>query len=250
MNKRLAGKTALITGAGAGFGAAMAKRFAAEGAQIAVVDINPVHARNIVEEIGDNAIAITADISHLGDVHHMVEATVAAFGRIDVFVANAGFTHRRMPLEHVSEDVFDLVQAVNVKALYYGVQSVLPVMERQKSGVILTMGAIAVERPRSGMTWFTAAKGWIMAASRAMALELADRNIRVNCLCPAEADTQSLQSSYGDTSKQTVEQLRAEIPLGRLSTPEDVANAALWLASDEAAFVTGAVLPIDGGYRL
>lgn len=247
---RLHGKTAVITGAGAGFGAAMAKLFVREGARVLVVDINLKKAESVAAALGEAAFPFQADISRLDDNHHIVEEAILRLNTIDIFVANAGFTHPVMPLEHVGKDAFDLVNAITINGLYYGVHSVLPVMEQQNSGCIITLGAITAERPRKGLTWFSAAKGWVIAATRAMAVELADRNIRVNCLCPSESNTETSKAFLGTDADITEEKLAQSIPLRRLSKPEDIAEAALWLASDEASYITGTILPVDGGYRL
>jgi len=248
MDKLLHHKTALITGGGDGFGAAIAQLFAAQGAHVVIADINLKKAQNLADKIGQQALAVKADVTRRDDTQHMVAQTQSHFGSLDIFVANAGFTHRQMPLTQVEEDIFDLVIAVNVKALYYGMQAVVPLMN--KGGSIITLGALAATRPRSGLTWFAAAKGFVMSATKAMALELAPQNIRVNALCPAEADEPSLTGFYGPETQSKRQELAEQIPLKRLSQSDDVAKAALWLASDQSSFTTGTLLPIDGGYHL
>lgn len=248
--KRLQGKTAVITGAGAGFGAAMAELFVEEGAHVLVVDINRKKAESVAAKLGDAAFPFQADISRLDDNRRIVEEAVLRLNTIDIFVANAGFALPMMPLEEVGKDAFDLVNAITIDGLYYGVHSVLPVMERQKAGCIITLGATTAERPRKGLAWFAAAKGWVIAATRAMAVELADRNIRVNCLCPSESNTETMKAIFGEDADIAEKKLAQSIPLRRLSKPKDIAEAALWLASDEASYITGTILPVDGGYRL
>lgn len=244
---RLKDKVAIITGAASGFGEGMARRFAEEGARVAVADLNARGAERVASEIGEAAIAVTADVSQRGDVEQMVYAAKSAFGRIDIMVNNAGYTHRNGDMLGVDEATFDLIAAVNMKAIYHSTLAVVPTMQRQGGGVILTTASTAGLRPRPGLTWYNASKGWAITATKSMAVELAPHNIRVNCLCPVAGDTGMLEKFMGADTPEIRERFRASIPLGRLSTPLDIANAALWLASDEAAFVTGVALEVDGG---
>ena len=169
------------------------------------------------------------------------------FGRIDIMVNNAGYTHRNGDMLGVSEDTFDRIFAVNMKAIYYATLAVVPVMEKQGGGSIITTASTAGLRPRPGLTWYNASKGWAITATKSMAVELAPKNIRVNCLCPVAGETGMLAQFMGEDTPEKRDQFRASIPLGRLSTPLDIANAALWLASDEAEFITGVALEVDGG---
>ncbi len=244
---RLKDKVAIITGAASGFGEGMARRFAEEGARVAVADLNARGAERVASEIGEAAIAVTADVSQRGDVEQMVYAAKSVFGRIDIMVNNAGYTHRNGDMLGVDEATFDLIAAVNMKAIYHSTLAVVPTMQRQGGGVILTTASTAGLRPRPGLTWYNASKGWAITATKSMAVELAPHNIRVNCLCPVAGDTGMLEKFMGADTPEIRERFRASIPLGRLSTPLDIANAALWLASDEAAFVTGVALEVDGG---
>ena len=175
------------------------------------------------------------------------EGYVARSGRIDIMVNNTGFTHRNGSLLDVSEDNFDLIAAVNMKAIYYSTLAVVPIMERQGGGSIITTASTAGLRPRPGLTWYNASKGWAITATKSMAVELAPKNIRVNCICPVAAETPMLGLFLGDDTPERRAQFKATIPLGRFSTPLDIANAALWLASDEATFITGVALEVDGG---
>jgi 3-oxoacyl-[acyl-carrier protein] reductase len=165
-------------------------------------------------------------------------------------VNNAGFTHRNMPLTEVDEHNFDLISAVNMKALYYSTQIVVPIMEHQGGGVIINTASATALRPRKGLVWYSASKGWIISATKAMALELAEKNIRVNCICPAESDSEALKLFLEDDTPEARQALKATIPLDRFSTPDDVAEAALGLASDAASMVTGTALSVDGGYSI
>lgn len=244
---RLEGKVAVITGAASGFGAGMARRFAEEGARVIVADLNAKGAGRIARQIGKAALAVTADVSIKADVDAMVEAALDAHGRVDIMVNNAGFTHRNGDMLGVDEDTFDLITAVNMKAIYHSALAVVPIMERQGGGSIITTASTAGLRPRPGLTWYNASKGWAITATRSMAVELAPKNIRVNCLCPVAGETAMLGLFMGEDTPEKRAAFRASIPLGRFSTPLDIANAALWLASDEAAFVTGVALEVDGG---
>jgi len=254
----LANKTALITGGGGGFGAAIARLFVAQGANVVIADINFKKAQDLADELGSQALAVKADVTRDDDTRFMVARTQEYFGALDVFVANAGFTHRQMPLTQLDEEVFDLVLAVNIKALYYGMRAVVPLMKA--GGSIITVGATIAQHPRPGLAWFCAAKGFVMSATKALAVELAPQNIRVNALCPAEADRTSLEAFYDENTQikreaqakreAKREALAQHIPLGRLTSGDDVAQAALWLASDHSSFTTGSFLPVDGGYHI
>lgn len=244
---RLKNKVAIITGAASGFGEGMAKRFAEEGAKIVVADLNAKGAERVAAEIGDAAIAVTTDVSLQSEFDQMVAAAMAAFGRIDIMVNNAGYTHRNGDMLAVEEDVFDLITAVNMKAIYHAARAVVPIMEGQGGGVILTTASTAGLRPRPGLTWYNASKGWAITATKSMAVELAPKKIRVNCLCPVAGETGMLAQFMGEDTPELRAKFRATIPLGRLSTPLDIANAALYLVSDEAAFITGVALEVDGG---
>ena len=246
-NMRLKGKVAVITGAASGFGEGMARRFAEEGARIVVADLNAKGAERVAGEIGKAAIAVTTDVSSRSEVDEMVYAAKSVFGRIDIMVNNAGYTHRNGDLANVDEPTFDLITAINMKAIYFSTLAVVPIMERQGGGVILSTASTAGLRPRPGLTWYNASKGWTITATKSMAVELAPKNIRVNCLCPVAGETGMLEKFMGEDTPERRAQFRASIPLGRLSTPLDIANAALWLVSDEAEFITGVALEVDGG---
>jgi 3-oxoacyl-[acyl-carrier protein] reductase len=244
---RLAGKTAIITGAASGFGEGMAKRFAEEGARIVVADLNLKGAQKVAAEIGKTAIAVHADVSRKEEVDAMVQAAMDQFGRIDIMVNNAGFTHRNGSMLDVDESTFDLIAGVNMKAIYYSALAVVPIMDMQGGGSIITTASTAGLRPRPGLTWYNASKGWAISATKSMAIELAPKNIRVNCLCPVAGETPMLGLFMGEDTPEKRAQFKATVPLGRLSTPLDIANAALWLASSEADFITGVALEVDGG---
>jgi 3-oxoacyl-[acyl-carrier protein] reductase len=247
MTKRLKDKVAIITGGASGFGEGMAKRFAEEGAKVVVADLNAKGAERVAGEIGKAAIATTTDVSQRAEIDEMVYAAMQAFGRVDIMVNNAGYTHRNGVLLGVDEQTFDLIAAVNMKAIYYSAMAIVPIMERQGGGSIITTASTAGLRPRPGLTWYNASKGWAITATKSMAVELAPKNIRVNCLCPVAGETGMLAQFMGEDTSELRAKFRASIPLGRLSTPLDIANAALWLASSEAEFITGVALEVDGG---
>jgi 3-oxoacyl-[acyl-carrier protein] reductase len=244
---RLKDKVAIITGAGSGFGEGMARRFAEEGAKIVVADLNPVGAERVAKDIGKAAIWTQTDVSQRFEFDEMVKATLDAFGRIDIMINNAGYSHKNGSLLDVDEGTFDLITAVNMKAIYHATQAVVPIMDRQGGGVILTTASTAGLRPRPGLTWYNASKGWAITATKSMAVELAPKKIRVNCLCPVAGETGMLSTFMGEDTPERRAQFKAVIPLGRFSTPLDIANAALWLCSDEAEFITGVALEVDGG---
>jgi 3-oxoacyl-[acyl-carrier protein] reductase len=244
---RLKGKVAIVTGGASGFGAGMARRFVEEGARVVVADLNAEGALQVAGAMGDNAAGIGADVSSRADTAAMVDLALERFGRLDIMVNNAGYTHRNGDLTGVDEETFDRIVAVNMKAIYHSALAVVPVMEKLGGGSIITTASTAGLRPRPGLTWYNASKGWTITATKSMAVELAPKNIRVNCLCPVAGETGMLASFMGEDTPEKRALFRASIPLGRLSTPLDIANAALWLASDEAAFITGVALEVDGG---
>ena len=244
---RLQDKVAIITGAASGFGEGMAKRFAEDGAKVVVADLNVKGAERVAKEIGDAAVHVQTDVSLKSEIDEMVAAAMDAFGRVDIMVNNAGYTHRNGDMLSIEEQTFDLIAAVNMKSIYYSTLAVVPIMEKQGGGSIITTASTAGLRPRPGLTWYNASKGWTITATKSMAVELAPKNIRVNCLCPVAGETGMLAQFMGEDTPEKRAQFRASIPLGRLSTPLDIANAALWLASDEAAFITGVALEVDGG---
>ncbi|MEM0942315.1 MAG: glucose 1-dehydrogenase [Pseudomonadota bacterium] len=249
---RLSGKAALITGAGSGFGEGIAWRFAEEGARVLVVDQHGEAASRVAGEINEShqgaAKAHTADVSKPLDVNGMIKAALNEFDHLDILVNNAGVTHRNQPMLEVEEEEFDRVYAVNVKALYLAAKAAVPIMAKQEGGgVFLTIASTAGVRPRPGLTWYNGSKGAAITLTRSMAVELADQKIRVNAINPVAGDTPLLEKFMGEDTPEKREAFEATIPLGRLSQPRDIANAALYLCSDEAAFLTGVCLEVDGG---
>ena len=248
---RLANKVAIVTGAGSGFGEAIARRYAEEGAQVVVNDIAAGSAERVAREIGaggGKASARVADVSKDGDVGGLVNSTLERFGRLDIVVNNAGATHRNRPMLEVGEDEFDRIYAVNVKSLFLTAKHAVPQFRKQGGGCFVTIASTAGVRPRPGLTWYNGSKGAAIVTSRSMAAELGPDRIRVNVINPVIGETGLLEMFMGmpDTPDNRRKFL-AGIPLGRFSKPLDVANAALFLASDEAQFITGACLEVDGG---
>jgi 3-oxoacyl-[acyl-carrier protein] reductase len=244
---RLKDKVALVTGGGSGFGQGIARTFAREGAKVAVVDIAENAAKSVAVAIGPDAIAVRADVANAVDVNRAVAEVVRSFGKLDILVNNAGISHRNRPMLEVEEEEFDRVFAVNVKSIYLFARAVLPQMRAQGRGVILNIGSTAGLRPRPGLTWYNGTKGAVHAITKSMAIELAPERIRVCALAPVAGETPLLATFMGEDTPEKRALFRSTIPLGRLSQPADIANAALFLSSDEADLVTGVVLEVDGG---
>ena len=245
---RLQGKIALVTGAASGFGTGIARTFAREGAKIVLMDLNGDGAKSVAASIRNAATAVQGDVTSAPDIARAVQVAVDFGGRLDIVVNNAGWTHRNKPLLEVTGEEFDRVFNVNVRSIFLMTQAAVPVMKGQGGGVILNIGSTAGIRPRPGLTWYNGSKGAVNLLSRSMAAELAPDRIRVNCVAPVIGATNMLEPLMGvpDTPENRAKFL-ATIPLGRLSRPEDIANACLYLASDEAEFITGVVLEVDGG---
>ncbi|MCK0150272.1 SDR family oxidoreductase [Marivita sp. S6314] len=242
---RLRNKTALVTGAASGFGAGIARKFAAEGARVVVVDLNTQAAEAVASDIG--GLAHTADISKRDDVDGMIDAAISELGHLDILVNNAGITHLPAPLEEVSEEDFDRVFAVNCKSVYLTAQKIVPHFKSRGSGAILNVASTAGVSPRPRLNWYNASKGWMITATRTMAVELAPDGIRVNALNPVAGETPLLKSFMGEDTPETRAKFLSTIPMGRFSTPEDLGNAAAFLCSDEASMLTGVCMEVDGG---
>lgn len=246
---RLKDKVAIVTGAASGFGAEIARSYAREGAKVVIADLNEAGARAVAAEIGSVALAIKCDVTSRADIDATVKAALENFGAVDIVVNNAGYTHKNQPLLNVDEATFDRVFAVNVKAIYHMTMAVVPVMrERKQGGCIINVGSVAGIRPRPGLTWYNGSKGAANLVSKSLAVELAPDNIRVNVICPVMGDTGMLGDFMGvpDTPENRARFI-ATIPMGRLAVPLDIARAAVFLASEEADFITGVELPVDGG---
>jgi len=244
---RLKNRIAIVTGAASGFGAEIARQYAIEGARVALADINEAGARKVAAECGDEAIAVKCDVSQRADIDALVKRTLDRFGGLDIVVNNAGWTHKNGPLLDVDEATFDKVYAINVKSIFHMTHAVVPLLRKQKHGVILNIGSTAGMRPRPGLTWYNSSKGAVNLMSKSLAVELGPDNIRVNVICPVMGETALLESFMGmpDTPENR-KKFVATIPLGRLSKPIDIARAAVYLASDEAEFISGVEFPVDG----
>ena len=244
---RLENKVAVVTGAASGFGEGIARLFAAEGAMVVIADLNEEGANRVADDIGENALPVVVDVSKSADVERMVDAACEKWGGIDILVNNAGYTYPNRPMLEVTEEVFDRVFSVNVKSIYHGAQAAIPKMRERGAGVILNVASTGGVRPRPGLAWYNGSKGAVITLTKSMAVELAPEKIRVVCINPVAGETGMLHLFMGEDTSEKRAQFRSSIPLGRLSTPQDVANSALFLCSDEAEFLTGVCLEVDGG---
>jgi 3-oxoacyl-[acyl-carrier protein] reductase len=244
---RLKGKSAIVTGAASGFGEGIARAYAAQGARVLCADLNEAGAQRIAAEIG--GVALRADVAQEADARAMVDQAVRAFGGLDIVVNNAGTTHRNKPILEVTEAEFDRVFAVNVKSIFWMVRAAVPVLRQQgRGGSLINISSTAGLRPRPGLTWYNATKGAVNTATQAMAQEFAKDNIRVNAICPVMSATALLTEFMGGPdTPETRARFVSTIPLGRMSTPADIANACVWLGEDSSDFITGILLPVDGG---
>ncbi|WP_171209232.1 MULTISPECIES: SDR family oxidoreductase [unclassified Ruegeria] len=240
---RLEGKTAIVTGGASGFGAGIVQKFLAEGARVVIADINSAAAADLADQLGPQATAQQVDVGDAASVQAMADAS----GPIDILVNNAGVTHLPTPLEDVTEDDFDRVFTVNMKSVYLTARAFVPAMKARGSGAILNVASTAGLSPRPNLNWYNASKGWMITATKTMAVELAPTGVRVNAICPVAGETPLLKSFMGEDTPEIRAKFLSTIPLGRFSTPEDMANAACFLCSDEASMITGTALEVDGG---
>ena len=244
---RLAGKIAIVTGAASGFGEGIARKFVAEGARVVVADRDGDGAMRVADALGVHAEGVRADVTKADDVEAMVRTAIDRFGGLDILVNNAGMGHVPQPLESLDEGDFDRILAVNVKAIYLAAKEVVPRFKAQKKGVILNIASTAGVSPRPRLTWYNASKGWVITATRSMAVELAPFGIRVCALNPVAGETPMLKTFMGEDTPEVRARFLATIPIGRFSTPEDLGNAACFLCSDEASMITGVAMEVDGG---
>ena len=242
---RLDGRTALVTGGASGFGAGIARKFRAEGARVMIADVNAEAAEAVADVLG--ADWVVADVGDDAGVAHMAAAALDAFGELDILVNNAGVTHLPAALEEIAEAEFDRVLRVNAKSVYLTARHLVPGMKARGAGAILNIASTAGLSPRPRLAWYNASKGWMITATKAMAVELAPHGVRVNALCPVAGETPLLKSFLGEDTPEMRAKFLATIPLGRFSTPQDLGNAAAFLCSDEAAMLTGVALEVDGG---
>lgn len=244
---RLNGKTAIVTGGAQGFGAGIVAKFVSEGAQVMVADINMDQAQKTAAEMDGDAFAHQVDVSDGNSVDAMAAAALRRFGHVDILVNNAGVTHLPSPMEDVSEADFDRVFRVNMKSVFLTARALVPHMKERGKGAILNVASTAGVSPRPRLNWYNASKGWMITATRTMAVELAPSGVRVNALNPVAGETPLLKSFMGEDTPEMRAKFLSTIPLGRFSTPQDMGNAACFLCSDEASMITGVAMEVDGG---
>ncbi len=244
---RLEGKTAIVTGGASGFGAGIVQKFLSEGARVMIADINGEAAHDMAASLGAQASAQQVDVADGASVKAMADTVADTFGHLDILVNNAGVTHLPTPLEDVAEDDFDRVYRVNMKSVYLTARAFVPQMKTRQQGAILNVASTAGLSPRPNLNWYNASKGWMITATKTMAVELAPSGVRVNAICPVAGETPLLKSFMGEDTPEKRAKFLSTIPLGRFSTPEDMANAACFLCSDEASMITGTALEVDGG---
>lgn len=242
---RLESKVAIVTGGGSGFGAGIVKKFSEEGAKVVVADINFAAAEEIANSF--KSFPIEVDVSKSESFKNMINKTLGHFERIDIIVNNAGITHLPKNMEEVQEPEFDRIFAVNSKSVYFSAKYLVPLMTAGEGGVILNVASTAGISPRPHLSWYNASKGWMISATKSMAVELASKGIRVNAIAPVAGETPLLKSFLGEDTPERRKKFLATIPIGRFSTPEDMGNAACFLCSNEAAMITGTILEVDGG---
>jgi 3-oxoacyl-[acyl-carrier protein] reductase len=246
MSGRLSGKTAIVTGGASGFGAGIVKKFVAEGARVMIADINGEAAHAMANTL--DALAFEVDVSSGSSVRKMAATAFDSFGgRLDILVNNAGVSHMPAPLDEISEADFDRVVAVNIKSVYLTAHAIVPHMKANKAGAILNVASTAAVSPRPRLSWYNASKGWLVTATKSMAVELAPLGVRVNAINPVAGETPLLKTFMGEDTPEMRAKFLATIPLGRFSQPEDMGNAACFLCSDEASMITGVALEVDGG---
>ncbi|MNX39307.1 4-formylbenzenesulfonate dehydrogenase TsaC1/TsaC2 [compost metagenome] len=246
-SKRLEGKRAIVTGGASGFGAGIARRFAEEGARVVIADLNGDAARALAAELGDATLGVRVDVSSAADVAALAQAANRLLGGVDIVVNNAGVGHTPQPLDELSDEAFDRIAAVNMRSIYLMSKAFVPTMKAQGSGAILNIASTGGVSPRPNLTWYNASKGWVITATRAMAVELAPFHIRVNALNPVAGDTPLLKTFMGEDTPEVRAKFLASIPIGRFSTPEDMGAAAAFLCSDDASMITGVAMEVDGG---
>ncbi len=242
---RLKEKVAIVTGGASGFGAGIVRRFAQEGAHVIIADLNEEASAGLAKEI--NGMAVRTDVSRGDDVARLAEVVAAKFGDVDILINNAGIGHKPQPLDTLPEEAFDRILAVNAKSVYLTAHEIVPRMKARNKGVIVNVASTGGVSPRPNLTWYNASKGWMITASRAMAVELAPFGIRVNAINPVAGETPLLATFMGEDTPEMRAKFLASIPIGRFSTPEDIAAAATFLCSDEASMITGVAIEVDGG---
>jgi len=244
---RLAGKRAIVTGGASGFGAGIVRSFVAEGAKVVIADINNEAATSLAAELPEATLAVAVDVADSDSVKNLCDQSLDYMDGVDIMVNNAGITHLPGDMESIDEVEFDRIFAVNAKSVYLFAKHLVPVMKSVGAGVILNIASTAGVSPRPRLTWYNSTKGWMITATRSMAVELAAHGIRVNAINPVAGETPLLKSFLGEDTPQMRDKFISTIPLGRFSTPSDIAAAAVFLCSDESGLITGVALEVDGG---
>lgn len=247
MKMMLAGRRAIITGAGSGYGLGMARRFAAEGARVICADINGDAATSAAASLNGLGVGVRCDVSDGASVKAMVETAERELGGFDILINNAALTQKPARMAKTTEQEIDRLLAVNIKSIYHMAVHALPVLRKLGGGVVINIASVGAMRPRPGMSWYNATKSALITLTQSMAAEFAPDKIRVNAIAPVAGRTAMMDAMFGDDVEAGIARLLTTIPLGRLAEPEDIAAAAVFLASDDAAFITGVVLPVDGG---
>lgn len=242
---RLKDKSVIVTGGASGFGEGIVRKFVSEGAKVLIADRDELNAKRVAGATGAGWRHV--DVTNASDVAAMVNEAEKCHGPIDILVNNAGVAHLPQPLDALSQDTFDRILDVNVRAVFLAAREIVPRFKTRRAGVVLNMASTAALSPRPNLCWYNASKGWLVSATKSMAIELAPVGIRVNCICPVAGDTPLLPTFMGGDTPENRARFVASIPMGRLSRPDDIANAACYLCSDEASLVTGVALEVDGG---
>ena len=244
---RLENKTAIVTGAASGLGKAIVEKFLGEGSRVVIVDVNESAARDLSATLGPKTLAVKTDVGDTKSVENLKKVVFDNFDSVDVVVNNAGVTHLPTPLDEVTEEDFDRVFRINCKSVYLMAKAFVPNMKKQGSGSILNIASTAGVSPRPNLNWYNSSKGWMNTATRTMAVELAPFGVRVNAVNPVASETPLLSSFLGEDTPEMRQKFLSTIPLGRFAQPEDIANAACYLCSEEASMVTGICMQVDGG---
>jgi len=249
IGNRLTGKVAIVTGGGSGFGEAISKRFAEEGCKVIVADMDPVGGERVAAYHSKSMHFIEMNVTKEADWEKTIENTLGLYGRLDILVNNAGTSYKNKPSQEVSEDEFDKVFAVNVKSIFHSSRHFIPTLINQGvGGSMINIASIGATRPRPGLVWYNASKAAVTNATKGLAAEYGEKNIRINSVCPLLCNTGLFETFSGvKYTEENMKKFLFNVPLGRLSQPTDVANYCLYLASDEASFITGTCLEIDGG---